>query len=110
MFGDERPSCPDFAGLMQEWVSQYRGYVFLDYTYRNFTDPVMCISVDTVNVGRLGAIVNQRRILGYFDDAYRLHLVDKFKNPTGEVLVPEDPAFFPKIEAKIDELGGKSHG
>lgn len=102
MFGDERPSCPDFAAIMQEWVKQYRGYVFLDYSYVNYLDPFLCISVDT--------LANQRRLLGWFDSDFRLHLTDRFKNPTGEILIPEDPAFFPQLEARIDELGGGFYG
>lgn len=92
---------PDFADVMQDWLAQYLGKVYLDYTYEDYMNPLMCVSVE--GYGKV------RQVVGFFDDNFRIHIVDKDKNETGQILRPEDPMFFEKLDDHIRRTYYLSH-
>jgi hypothetical protein len=102
MFGDERPSCPDLAQIMQDWIKQYRGYVSMEQqVHTNF--------ITTPYITARPSIGNAQ-VIGWFTEGLKtIKLADKLGKITEE-LVPEDPMFFQKLDARIEEVIGPSHG
>lgn len=102
MFGDERPSCPDLAAIMLEWVRQYRDFVSIEYqVHANFTSAPYIIARPSIG---------NTQVIGWFaSDFSKISLMDAFGKYTGE-LIPEDPLFFQKLDARVEEVLGPSHG